>query len=404
MKSPSQMETKIITVNRNILWAKVWGIAAMQGAITLTWVIYKLYLPLLLVQLGLAKELAVTLLIVENALETFIEPVFGALSDKQQQVFGSKVPIISTGVILSSALFIAIPVFMIFSNDNDFSQWFFIVLVICWASVMAIFRSPAMSLLGRCASTEVLPQAASLLTLAGGIVGAFRFDVYGTIANMGAEFAFTIGSLTLLGAAALLRLVHPPEPAIPSNSESTRISVPRLGLIFITGISVSWGLRLLIPTVSNILTAELGEANTKLAMTLFFVVLGLAAVPAGTIASKLGNSMGMTIGGLGTVIVLLTLLLLPDGLTKVIAIALLVFLFSLVLNGAVPFALCLVPESRGGLGVGMYFGGFGGGISLFDFLGTKLGDLDIETGAISSSIAFLSALLWIAISTKINNQ
>ncbi len=396
------METKIITVNRNILWAKVWGIAAMQGAITLTWVIYKLYLPLLLVELGLAKEIAVTLLIIENALETFIEPIFGALSDKQQLVFGSKVPMISTGVILSSALFIAIPVFMIFSNDNNFSQWLFIVLVISWASVMAIFRSPAMSLLGRCASTQVLPQAASILTLAGGIIGAFRFDVYGLIVKIGAGFAFTIGSLALLSAAALLRWVHPPEPAIAPSGESAKISISRLGLIFITGITVSWGLRLLIPTVSQVFTMELGEANTKLAMTSFFVVLGLAALPAGKIASQLGNSLGMMIGGWGIVIVLLTLLLLPDGLIKVVAIALLVFLFSLILNGAVPFALSLVPQSRGGLGVGMYFGGFGGGISLFDFFGTKLGNSNVETGAIASSIAFLSALLCVTIATKIN--
>ena len=398
------METKIITVNRNILWAKVWGIAAMQGAITLTWVIYKLYLPLLLVELGLAKGVAVTLLIIENALETLIEPVFGALSDKQQLIFGTRIPIISTGVILSSALFIAIPVFMIFSNDNNFSQWLFIVLVISWASVMAIFRSPAMSLLGRCASTEVLPQAASILTLAGGIVGAFRFDVYGLIVNMGAGFAFTIGSVALLGAAALLRWVYPPEPEIDQQRESAQISISKLSLIFITGMTLSWGLRLLIPTVSKVLTMELGETNTKLAMTLFFVVLGLAALPAGKIASQLGNSLGMMIGGWGTVIVLLTLLLLPDGLIKVIAIVILVFLFSLILNGAVPFALSLVPQSRGGLGVGMYFGGFGGGISLFDFVGPKLNNSSLETGAIISSIAFLSALICIAIATKINQE
>ena len=397
------METKIITINRNILWAKVWSIAAMQGAITLAWVIYKLYLPLLLVELGLAKELAVTLLIIENALETLIEPIFGALSDRQQQIFGSKVPIISIGVILSSALFIAIPVVTIFSNENDFSQWFFIVLVIFWASVMAMFRSPAMSLLGRCASTEVLPQAASILTLVGGVIGAFRFDVYGLIVKTGAGFAFTIGSLALLGAAALLRLLNPPEPGIVSQIQSTRISLPQLGLIFLTGMSVSWGLRFLIPVINQVLTMELGETNTKLAMTLFFVVLGLAALPAGKIASRLGNSLGMTIGGLGTVIVLLSLLLIPDGLTKIIAIAVLLLFFSLILNGAVPFSLSLVPESRGGLGVGMYFGGFGGGISLFDFLATKLGDFSIEIGAISGSIAFLLALLCIAIATQIKN-
>ncbi len=38
--------------NRIIIWAKVWGIAATQGTITLSWVIYNIYFPLLLVQFG----------------------------------------------------------------------------------------------------------------------------------------------------------------------------------------------------------------------------------------------------------------------------------------------------------------------------------------------------------------
>jgi hypothetical protein len=35
-----------------ILWAQVGGLAALQGAITLTWVIYNLYLVDLLTRLG----------------------------------------------------------------------------------------------------------------------------------------------------------------------------------------------------------------------------------------------------------------------------------------------------------------------------------------------------------------
>lgn len=398
------METKIININRNILWAKVWAIAAMQGAITLCWTIYKLYLPLLLTEVGIAKEVATAVLILENALETFIEPIFGALSDRQQQIFGSKLPVISLGVILSSALLVAIPALTIFSNDNDLLQWFFIVSIIAWASVMAIFRSPAMSMLGRCANSEVLPQAASLLTLTGGVIGAFRFDVYGIIVNLGAGFAFTIGSLTLLGAAAWLRWANPPEPAIALEDNTARISIPKLCLVFMTGFTVGWGLRLLIPTVNKVLTAELGDSYTKLAMTLFFVVLGLAALPAGQIASKLGNSKGMIVGAMGTIVVLLTLLVLPDGIIRIVAIALIALLFSLVLNGAIPFALSQVPQSRGGLGVGMYFGGFGGGISLFDFLGTKLSELNFNHGVIACSIAFLLAIVWIAIASNIDNE
>jgi len=47
------------------------------GAITLTWVIYNLYLPQLLGQFGFPKQLAVGLLILENALAVVMEPLMG---------------------------------------------------------------------------------------------------------------------------------------------------------------------------------------------------------------------------------------------------------------------------------------------------------------------------------------
>jgi MFS family permease len=79
------------------LWIKVWGIAAVQGSITLTWVIYNLYFPLLLVEFGFSQQSAITILIVENALASIAEPIFGELSDRQQRLFGSKIPLISLG-------------------------------------------------------------------------------------------------------------------------------------------------------------------------------------------------------------------------------------------------------------------------------------------------------------------
>ena len=89
-----------------VLWIRVWGIAALQGAITLSWVVYNLYLPIFLVQLGLSHQVAIALLVGENALEALIEPVLGRFSDRQQKSSGSRIPIITIGIVLSSAIFI----------------------------------------------------------------------------------------------------------------------------------------------------------------------------------------------------------------------------------------------------------------------------------------------------------
>ena len=196
--------------NSRVLWIKVWGIAALQGAITLSWVIYNLYLPILLVQLGLGQKIAIALLIGENLIEALIEQIFGRNSDHQQQLFGSRIPVVTAGIVLSSALFIAIPSLIIFAPSN-IKKPLFLVLVVAWASAMAIYRSPAMAILGRCATIDSLPQAASVLTLVGGLVGAFRFDAYGLIVEMGADFAFALGSFSLLVAGGILRWFNPSE-------------------------------------------------------------------------------------------------------------------------------------------------------------------------------------------------
>ncbi|WP_219904345.1 hypothetical protein [Stenomitos frigidus] len=64
-----------------VLWAQVMGLAAVQGAITLTWVVYNLYLPQLLGQLGLPQTIGVSLLIVESLLAIVLEPLMGSGSD-----------------------------------------------------------------------------------------------------------------------------------------------------------------------------------------------------------------------------------------------------------------------------------------------------------------------------------
>ena len=58
---------------------------------------------------------------------------------------------------------------------------------------MAMFRSPAVSLLGQYATQTQLPQAMSLLVFVGGVAGAARPVAGDFIRNLGPAFAFAIG-------------------------------------------------------------------------------------------------------------------------------------------------------------------------------------------------------------------
>lgn len=384
-------------LSKKVLWIKVWGIAAVQGSITLTWVIYNLYFPLLLVEFGFNKELAIAIVIVENALESIIEPIFGGLSDRQQRLFGSKVPLISCGIILASVLFILFPCLAIFSSEQFSLKRFLPILAIIWAAAMAIFRAPTMSLLGRCAKTDTLPQAASILTLVGGIIGAFRLDAYGLILNLGLGFAFALGSFSLLIAAFILRLLNPVD--LPNHPPSKPVKIPLqlLCLIFTTGVWISWSLRFIMPAVREVLKLQFGAANGKIAMTIFLILLGLAALPAGKIATIFNNYITMQLGAVGTIIALVLLAFLPN---FILPMACLIICLSLVLNGIIPLILNLVPQEKSGLAIGFYFGGFGAGMSTYDLVFTQILTISFAINIIGALSFLFLFCCWLLILPK----
>ncbi|MBD2185701.1 MFS transporter [Planktothrix sp. FACHB-1355] len=392
----------------NVLWLQVWGLAGVQGAITLTWLIYNLYLPQLLVQFGFAKELAAGLLIIENALAIAMEPLMGGISDRIKHSLGSRFPLISVGVILSSALFIAIPAVVVFRNLFDGIRWVLLLLMVGWALAMAVFRSPAISLLGKYARPAELPLAASLLTLAAGIIGAFKPIANQFVLGMGPIFSFAIGTFVLLGAAAILRRFDPPEipqqdntlPVVPSPSLSL---LSPLLLILGTGAGVAWGSRFLMDAMPKMLKNQWQNADIPWLMFAISLFLAFAALPAGALAVKLGNQRAMLIGIGATIPLLLLMVLIPNWFIVAVTILGALAFFALIVNGVVPFALSLVPTERSGLGVGFYFGGIGLGSSLFGILFPQLASMTAVASGIWGAIAFLVAAICIAASGKLRS-
>jgi len=390
-------------LNKKILWVEVWSIATVQASITLTWVIYNLYFPQLLVGFGFSKELAVTILLIENAIESIAEPIFGELSDRQQSIQGRKIPLILCGIILASALFIIFPCLAIFSPEQFSSRtlrWLLPGLAILWASAMAIFRAPTMSLLGRCAPKAKLPQAASVLTLVGGVIGALRFDAYGIILNLGAGFAFALGSFSLLLAAFALRQLNPVNSVanpVKQRGKTPQISLRLSSLTFTIGIWMSWSLRYIMPAVSEFLQLQFGADNGKTAMTIFLVLLGLAALPAGKIATKLNNFKTMLLGIAGTIMALALFSWLPS---STLPLAFLLIYLSLLLNGILPLILNIFPQARSGLGMGLYFGGFGAGVSSFGFISTQLNIVSLDHKIIGAIACIFLLGCWLVLVQK----
>ncbi len=377
-----------------ILWRQVGGVAALQAAITLTWMLYRLYLPQLLAGFGFAGfDRGITIL--EDSLAITIEPFAGWLSDKQRQWMGTCFPLIVVGTILSSVLFIAIPAIFIFGNPVSPLRWMLPVVIVAWSIAMAMFRSPAVSLLGQYATQTQLPQAMSLLVFVGGLAGAARPVAGDFILNLGPAFAFAIGSFVLLGAVAFLRSVNP-DAALselpPDTAISERVSITALGLVSVTGMAVAWGSRAMGEGIlPHVFQTQIAGVDSKLLMAGFSLALAFASLLAGVIAVRWGNQRTL-LGGLVATAVLLLVMVFSQGFVMVAATVLaVIFTNSLIITAVVPFALSLVPPPRGGLGVGFYFGGFSLGMTFYSVVFVAPQLVPAGTTAIVGAMAFLLA-------------
>ncbi len=343
-----------------ILWAKVGGLAALQGAISLAWVIYNLYVPQLLAQFGFPLAWGTTLLVVENILAMAMEPLMGGLSDRLQEWVGARFPMIAVGVLVAGGLFLGIPAIALWGqlagNPQSALRWVLLIIMVLWALAMTIFRSPALSLLGNYAFATKLPQAASWLSMSSALVGLAGGVAQSTILSWGPLAAFALGSAVLIGTAIALQQLNP-EVRISLSATTTQLkrpvaSLPQLSLIFGAGLGIALG--------SALLRSLLGNAANAPGVSLGIIFLAvhiLTVLPAGALAVRWGNILAMQVG-LGAIA--LAILIFPLTAGSLLAIGLTILCgaaFSLLANGMLPFALSLVPSTQAGLGTGMFFSG-----------------------------------------------
>ncbi len=345
-----------------VLWMQVTALAAVQGAISLTWIAYNLYLPKLLDQLEFPSGLVSTLLITESLLAVIVEPISGLLSDRGQRWLGSRFPFIVIGVLLSSALFLCLPAVAFFGVSFSSLRWLLPTVAIAWSLAMAVFRAPSLALLGRYSPAAQLPRAASVLILVGAVISAIVPQVNAFVLSLGAASTFAIGSIALLVAATLLRIMDQQVPPPLPGEVPPPISIAPLMIIFAVGAATSIGFGMVKPLLT------LREVAGVFSIANIFLV-----IPAGLWAVKLGNRRAM-MGGIVAMILLLGVLsLIPSSAVAVATAVLLSGAFSLAVNGTLPLALTMFPASRAGLGVGIYLGGtaLAGSLSKAFQLGTQ---------------------------------
>jgi MFS family permease len=373
-----------------IRWKPVLGLAAVQAAITLTWVIYGAYLPNLLAQFGMAPQVSAVLLSVENGLAIALYPLMGRLSDRNLRWVGTRFPFIAVGVGLASALFLSIPAIALFGTPSETLRWLVIFLLVSWALAMTIFHSPVVSLLFIYSNVDAIPLAASGLTFARYLVGTAVPLVNQALIHAGAGVTFAVGSFSLLGAVWALRQVGQPEPLIPppESPQPLPLQELRFVVIAIVGLGIGFGNQLIFGNVATLFSTFMPGLNTGYVMTGLSIGIAIIAVPFGWLATRFGNDRLLITGLIGGGLCAIVMMALPQPTVLMSATVGLAIALSLIFNGAFPFAFGQVIPSQAGLGIGLYLGGLSAASTLFGATFKETALVPPPTGAWVGAIAF----------------
>jgi Major Facilitator Superfamily len=383
------------------LWAALFALASVSGLLTVNWMIYRVHLPGLLTKVGFLPTIAPTLLLIESLFAIALEPLSGLFSDRLHQIKGSRFSLILFGVLSSVLLFIAMP----FLAELPLGRMngLMLVVVIAWAIATFLFRSPALALFRRYAPALRLPQAASILTFAAGLAGSTTPLASDWVKRTGAIPTFIAGAILLL--LSVLWLQRQERFSEQSNENpfagNPAITVPlsliNSGSIFGLGLTTTLSLRLAVELFPKVLKAQVPGITPPTFVGILFIVMAIAAFPAGRFALHKGNPTTLLLGIIAAAIGFGFMGMMHSaGMAILLAIELGIAL-SLLTNSTLPWVLSLIPSQLTGLGVGLFFGGAAAATSLFLGVLAQPGFLSPMNGVAIAWITLMAATLCVIV-------
>ncbi len=377
--------TQSFTPKAAIAWSRVFALAGMQGSIILSWVMYRLYLPDLFAQAGLAKSVVGSVLLFEVAIAFVLEPLMGYGSDQLRYWTGTRFPLILGAVLLTAVMFFALPPI---ARLGPIAQSVLPLAAVIWAMAMAAFRSPILVMLAQCAIASDLPYAAGVLMAVGALAGRLIPLANDFWLSCGVGVTFAIGSIVLLIAIAILRQTLPP-PA-PSATTPPRLNPRHLMITLLRMVAVAIGVVWSGALFGALITALYTGVDQTPWLNAHPAQVGIVGAISCLVAAALGQRFGMRrVVTIAASIAIAAFL--GRSISGTLAIGSLLTLAIVVVQnvinvGVIPLAIEVAPAGFGGVTIGMYFGTLGLAGKMF---GQLFGDL---SGASPLGLAQAGAL------------
>lgn len=240
----------------------------------------------------------------DNIIAFFLQPYIGNRSDNTRTRFGRRMPYIMIGIPLAAVFFVFIPIM------GAITIWFVIPVLLLFNFSMAIYRSPAVSLMPDLVPSERRSLGNGIINLMGGVGSALMILFGKQIYKYNVTLSFAFGSFLILmfGSILFLTVKEPQEYTVEKKAKEPGIihqfmalvryedKSPIFMLLAILGWFIAWNAVETFFTTYGVNVLKVNEADAQGVLFYFVVFFVIAAIPGGLIGQKIGRILTMRIG------------------------------------------------------------------------------------------------------------
>lgn len=176
-------------------------------ASSLAWAVYNAQVPLILSQrFMMGNTLIGTIMTIDNFFGVILQPLIGTWSDNTRSRMGRRMPWIAVGLPLCAIIFSLIPL--------QHALWSFMAVIISFNLIMALWRSPVVTLMPDVTPSPLRSEANGIINLMGGLGAIIALFIGGILSDLSEDkfFAFFMASLIMILALfVLLKYVREPD-------------------------------------------------------------------------------------------------------------------------------------------------------------------------------------------------
>jgi hypothetical protein len=336
----------------------VWALAALQAAVTLSWMAYAYHQPRLLAHFGFEK-LAGLLGWYLALAGTTLAPLAGDASDRLVRAGGTRLPLVRAGVGLAAASFVAVAV-TARAEAGSAVRFVLPLFVAVWIAGMTLFQAPALAILRDERGGTSLPSVATPLVIATTLPTAVWPWVESMLARLGGSWTFVTGGVAVVGTALALGASVDVGERRQVDAGSPATAARLLG-VFASGVVSA----VVVLVATSVVPDALAARTALLDATGFAAAAGAVATIAARTGARIGSRLGSALtAGVSVLLAGLAYVLATMGgpaTAAVVAVGLAGLAMALVVATALPLALSAVSAGQAGLVTGLYLAGAAAG-------------------------------------------